>query len=246
MQNETRRRAKIGVLVPFTNVNLEPDLEFLRPHNTTVHFARLGGYDAEKIPGSEQMSGLGAAPLDDTLDLICGVRPDVILYGCTSATLTHGSQFDAELANEIKRRSGAVSLTAAGSLVNGLQTLGVSQVGFASPYLGEINQQAMTFLEQAGIATVNCADIGRALDNYGQGELTPEEVYELALRADHPDAQAIVLSCTDMRSVEVIEEIEKKLDKPVVTSNQAMVFCLMGALNIPQNANSPGRLFSCL
>ena len=93
---------------------------------------------------------------------------------------------------------------------------------------------------------MRCADIGRPLGNYGQGELTPDEVYELALLADHPDAQAIVLSCTDMRSVEAIERIEAALGKPVVTSNQAMIFALMKALELPRHANLPGRLFSYL
>ena len=73
----------------------------------------------------------------------------------------------------------------------------------------------------------------------------PEDIREriLAVRADHPEAEAIVLSCTDMRSVEEIEHIEATLDKPVVTSNQAMMFCLMRALKIPRHDDVPGRLF---
>jgi len=90
------------------------------------------------------------------------------------------------------------------------------------------------------------ADIGQDLGNYGQGELTPDDVFQLSLLADHPDAQAIVLSCTDMRSVEAIERIEAAVGKPVITSNQAMVFALMKALGIPRHKNLPGRLFSHL
>ncbi len=243
MTYETRTSAKIGVLVPFTNCNLEPDMELLRPPNTTVHFARLGGYDADEIPGSDQMAGLGSSDITEALHLISGVRPDVILYGCTSATLTHGPNFDAELSEKIKRSSNAISLTAAGCLVTAIKAIGATNVGFASPYLGEVNEQAAEFLSKEGIQIINCADIGRDLGNYGQGELTPDEVYELALKADHDDAEAIVLSCTDMRSVEVIERIEKRLRKPVITSNQAMMYCLMKALGISRQTNSPGRLF---
>ena len=246
MTPETRTRAKIGVLVPFTNTNLEPDMELLRPPNCTVHFQRMGGYDVDEIPGSDQMAGLGASDISGDLYLLSGVRPDVILYGCTSATLTHGPEFDAELATKIKAGSGAVSLTAAGSLIHAIKTLGAAKVGFASPYLGEINVQAMDFLRSNGIETVNCADIGRPLGNYGQGELTPDEVYTLALQADHPEAEAIVLSCTDMRSVEVIERLENTLGKPVVTSNQAMMFSLMQALSIARHDRAPGQLFDHL
>lgn len=244
--NETRTAAKIGVLVPFTNTNLEPDMVLMRPLGTTVHFQRMGGYDVDEIPGSDQMAGLGASDISHDLRMISGVRPDVVLYGCTSATLTHGPSFDADLAKQIKAGSGAISLTAAGSLIAGVKAVGAAKVGFSSPYLGEINEQAMAFLAENGIETVRCADVGRELGNYGQGELTPDEVFDLACQADHPDAQAIVLSCTDMRSVEAIERVEAKLGKPVVTSNQAMMFCLMRALNLPRHDRMPGRLFNRL
>ncbi|WP_299897405.1 Asp/Glu racemase [uncultured Ruegeria sp.] len=243
---ETRTAAKIGVLVPFTNTNLEPDMEMLRPPNTTIHFQRMGGYDVDEIPGSDQMAGLGASDISHDLRMISGVRPDVVLYGCTSATLTHGPSFDAELAQQIKSGSGALSLTAAGSLIAAIKTLEATKVGFSSPYLGEINVQAMDFMAQNGIQTVRCADVGRKLGNYGQGELTPDEVYDLACQADHPQAQAIILSCTDMRAVEAIDRIEATLGKPVVTSNQAMMFCLIRALNLPRRDALPGRLFDLL
>ncbi|MDG1430168.1 MAG: Asp/Glu racemase [Paracoccaceae bacterium] len=242
-----RTGPKIAVLVPFTNCNLEPDMVSLCPLGCTMHFARMGGYDVDEIPGSDQMAGLGASDISETLRLLSGVRPSVVLYGCTSATLTHGTDFDRDLAAKIRGpNANTLSLTAAGSLVAGIRTLGATKVGFASPYLGEVNDQAISFLAEEGVTVVRCADIGRPLGNYGQGELTPDEVYELALLADHPDAQAIVLSCTDMRSVEAIERIEAALGKPVVTSNQAMIFALMKALELPRHANLPGRLFSYL
>ena len=72
---ETRTAAKIGVLVPFTNTNLEPDMEMLRPPNITIHFQRMGGYDVDEIPGSDQMAGLGASDISHDLRMISGVRP---------------------------------------------------------------------------------------------------------------------------------------------------------------------------
>ncbi|MFA3916866.1 maleate cis-trans isomerase family protein [Ruegeria hyattellae] len=246
MMADTRGLPRIGVLVPFTNTNLEPDLMRMRVPGTTLHFQRMGGYDVDEIPGADQMAGLGASDISHDLRMIAGVRPDIVLYGCTSATLTHGPEFDTNLAENISDMCGARCVTAAGALVAALQALGVRQVGFSSPYLGEINRQAARFLQSQGIETVGCADISRELGNYGQGELQPDEIHDLACRADHEQAEAIVLSCTDMRSVEVVERVEAALGKPVVTSNQAMMFCLMRALNLPRHSMLPGRLFDCL
>ncbi len=244
--SDPRTGPKIGVLVPFTNTNLEPDLALMCPKGVTLHTARLGGYDVDEIPGSEQMAGLGASDISETLRLVCGVRPKAVLYGCTSATLTHGRAFDTDLAAQIQRLSGALCITAADALVQALAALGVRRIGFASPYLGEINNQAVAFLASEAVETVRVHDVGRALGNYGQGELTPAEVHALALAANVSDAEAIVLSCTDMRSVEVIASVENALGKPVVTSNQAMVFALCRALGLPKPEYAPGRLFDLL
>ncbi|MEM6933712.1 MAG: Asp/Glu racemase, partial [Pseudomonadota bacterium] len=172
-----RGLARIGVLVPYTNVNLEPDMCYLAPEGVSLHFARLGGYDIDEIPDNTQMAGLGASDLDEPLRLILGARPHVIIYGCTSATLTHGPSFDRDLAAQIRQSSDVATITAAGALINALKSLGATRVGFASPYVGTINRQAVDFLAEEGIETVQCADIGCELGNYGQGELRPEEVY---------------------------------------------------------------------
>ncbi len=240
------RRHKIGVLVPYTNTNLEPDLQAMCPQDCTLHFERLGDYDIDQIPDTAQMAGLGTSDISESLRLICGVRPAAVLYGCTSATLTHGSDFDHDLAQKIAQRAKAASLTAAGALSLALQALGVTRIGFASPYLGEVNAQAKRFFAEKGIQTTRSVDIGKALGNYGQGELSPQEVEALALRAEAPEVQAIVLSCTDMRAVEVIDAVERATGKPVVTSNQALIFALCRALQLPRPAYAPGQLFSVL
>ena len=225
-----RGRARLGVLVPFTNTNLEPDLMLMCPEGITLHVTRMGGYDEDEIPDETQMRGLGAAELDGALDLLMGARPDVILYGCTSATLTHGPAFDRQLAETIKARSGALTVTAAGSLVHALQAVKANRIGFASPYVPAINDLAIGFLAEMGVETVARAEVDSCLGNDGQGALTPDDVFALGLRADHPEAEALVLSCIEMRSVETIARLEAAVGKPVISSNQAMIFQTLRAL----------------
>ncbi len=238
----SRGRARIGVLVPFTNTNLEPDLALLRPTGISFHFARLGGYDADEIPDAGQMAGLGTADIEAPLKLLMGVRPDIVMYGCTSATLTHGPAFDRKLADQIKAQSGAQTITAAGALLGALAALGVKQYAFGSPYVPQINDLAIAFLKTGGHECVSRADMKEDLGNYGQGELPPEAVYDLARRADSDRAQAIVLSCTDMRSLEVAGRLEQELGKAVITSNQAMMYQAQKILGLKDSIKGFGRL----
>ncbi len=239
-----RAGARIGVLVPFTNTNLEPDMALLCPKGATVHVARLGGYDVDAVPDAAQMAGLGASSIDEPLRLLGGVRPDVVLYGCTSATLAHGDAFDRELAATIRETTGAETVTAAGALVRAVQHFDAKRVAFASPYVPSLNDLGIAFLRQNGVETVSRADVPEDLGNYGQGAMTLEDIVALGERADSVRAELLVLSCTDMRAVEAVAVLEARLAKPVVTSNQAMVWAALQILGLPHNGVPCGALLA--
>lgn len=238
----SRGRARVGLLVPFTNSNLEPDICLMKPAGVSIHVARMGGYDEEEVPDETQMQGLGSSDLDEPVSLLAGVRPDAVIYGCTSATLTHGPSFDRQLAAKITDASRAETITAAGALVFALRALGVTRVGFASPYVAAINTMAVDFLSDMGVETVARSDVGAALGNHEQGAMDPEAVFQLGLRADHPEAQALVLSCTDMRSVETLQRLERATGKPVISSNQAIMFETLSRLGMDDPIEGFGQL----
>lgn len=246
MTRQSRGIARIGAFVPFTNVNLEADMAMMRPPGASMHFTRLGGYDIDEVPDAGQMSGLAQSDMDEAIRLLAGSKPDVVLYGCTSATLALGSAFDQSLSAKIKQKSGAPCITAAGALVNALNTLNVSNIAFASPYVAALNDDAVHFLASQGFNTVSRFDYPHDLGNYGQGELTPDQIVEFAMQANSPTAQAIVLSCTDLRAAETIELLEAQTDKPVITSNQALMFGAMQALELTDSVDGFGRLFEFL
>ena len=73
-------RARLGLLVPFTNTNFEPDMALLMPPGITLHAARMGGYDEDEIPDEAQMAGLGAADLDEPLALLVLLGVPAVLH----------------------------------------------------------------------------------------------------------------------------------------------------------------------
>src|SRR6185369_15712159 len=105
-----RARARIGVIVPFSNTNLESDMILLQPAEASLHFARAGGYDLEATPDSDQMRKFALASLEPTVASLMAVRPHVILYGCTSATISHGRAFDLQFAGAGGRAGGSAGI----------------------------------------------------------------------------------------------------------------------------------------
>src|SRR5690349_10856579 len=120
-----RARARIGVIVPFSNTNLESDMILLRPAGASLHFARAGGYDLEATPNADLMRKFALASLDETVSSLSAVRPHVVLYGCTSATIAHGRPLDLRFARQNELLAGVAAVTAAGALVEALEWLGV-------------------------------------------------------------------------------------------------------------------------
>ena len=236
MNDRTRGRARIGVVVPFSNTNLEPDLMMLCPPGVSLHFARAGGYDLDAIPDERQMRRYSDAPFEEVVDSLRACRPDVMLYGCTSATLAQGPAFDVEFRRRIEARAGAPAVTAASAVIEALEDLGVERIAFGSPYVASLNDHAVSFIEAFGFRCVGRADTAAPLGNAEVAALTPEDVTALAREADREEAQAVVLSCTDMRAAEAAPAIEARLGKPVVTSNRAMMRAALKRIGI-----SPGE-----
>lgn len=227
-----RERGRIGIIVPSSNTNLEPDCQLLIPDDVTVHFTRIGGYDVDAIPDAKAMRTLAQSNLNEPIKLLLNAKVDIIGYGCTSASLSSGREFDLQLAKEISTISGVRAVTTSGALVEALQLRGFSTIGFASPYVEEINRDAVAYFKSAGIKVVKCANIGSNLSSTGQGNLTPYDAFELGCAANHPQAQAIVIGCTDFRAVEAKEALEKELGKPVITSNQALLESCLAKLGL--------------
>lgn len=237
---DSRGRARIGVVVPVTNTNLEPDMYMLRPPGVSVHFMRSGGYDVDAIPDEKQMQNYSDSAWEDTVDGLKHCRSDIILYGCTSATLAQGPAFDEDFRTRIEQRTSIPTITAASSLIEALSDLGIKNFAFTSPYVASLNNYAVSFIEAYGMICVSRLDTPNPLSNNAVAVLTPEQVFDMAIAADKDNAEAIVLSCTDMRAIEAIEAIEDKLQKPVITSNQAMMHVCLKRLGI-SHQESPIR-----
>ncbi|WP_293574992.1 Asp/Glu racemase [Phaeobacter sp.] len=240
-----RRSHRIGLIVPSSNTNVEPDFQLLAPDNVTIHSVRSGGYDVDAIPDSAEMRRFVRQSIDLHVSLLRDARVDVLAYGCTSATLSDGPEFDQSFCAELERLAECPATTAAGALIAGIRSVGALRVAFTSPYVPQLRRESVAFLEQSGIQVLRDHGFDRDLNSLEQNALTPKDAYDMALAADHPDADAIVISCTDYRAVEAITAIEAAVNKPVVTSNQALMYALLSKLGCdPRPIRQGGRLFT--
>ena len=240
-----RRRHRIGMIVPSSNSNAEPDGLMLVPEGVTIHATRSGGYDINATPDADEMRRFAHQALDDQLQLLTDAQVELIAYACTSATLAEGPEFDRQFCDEIAAKAGVPGVTTAGAIIEALHDLRVKRIAFTSPYVASLNQEAIAFIEACDIEVVNQLGFDEELDSLQQNDLTPADAYRMGLAADHAEAEALVISCTAYRSTEAIVALEKSLNKPVVTSNSALLYIAMKRLGIAcSDIAAGGRLYS--
>lgn len=113
------------------------------------------------------------------------------------------------------------------SLITGvhraLRALDVRRIAVATPYLDEINAREVAYMQRAGFEISSLRGLNLEKDS-DMIRVRPDVIARLAASVDRLDAQAVFISCGALRSLDVVETLEQALGKPVICSNQAMIW----------------------
>lgn len=223
-------RSRIGVVVPATNTATEHEFWPCMPEGVTLSFARaVSSRDTDQM---RRLAAYKAGALKGAME-VAEVRPDLIVWACTSGSFVNGPGYDRALSDEIQEAAKVPVLTTSTALIMALKALGVRRIAMGAPYPPSVVDVERRFFEGSvpHLQIVNTAILD-IHDSYSRGLVRPEEAYQLARRADHPDAEAIFLSCTDLQTFAILGMLERDLGKPVISSNLATLWAMMGTLRL--------------
>jgi maleate cis-trans isomerase len=130
-------------------------------------------------------------------------------------------------------------------LLQALRALRVRRLVHVCPFTASFGNDEAQFLRAAGFDVVATVAINH-VDARLVAKLDPQAFVDCAVAHDRPDADAIFLACANARTFEAVAAAEARLRKPVITSNQVVIWALLGMLGIPlQSVRGGGRLFEC-
>lgn len=233
-------KKRLGLLTPPANTTMEDDFARWMPDSVRLHTHRLTAPD--NCTNEEYLQSIGDN-VGESARLLNMVPIDVVAFGCTSGSFLHGPGYDDQITNEIRDATGGVStVVTAAAVVDALKFLNVTKISACSPYTDAINERLKEFYTHAGFDILKFAAVDR--NRVTSIDDAPREVaLELALSVDTPESEAIFISCTAFRGAsEVIEELEQKTGKPVVTSNQATFWWCMREMGITDAIPGGGAL----
>lgn len=234
------RRAKIGLIVPPTNTVNEAEWARMAPEGVTIHATRMRLHaDTQSPEGERQLY----ADIERATRDLAAASLDAIAYGCTAGSMVMPLE---RLTDYMAGIAGVPCVATAPALVLACRALGVTRVALATPYHDALNEHERHFLAQNGIEVVALKGLGIGAGGpheYVRIARVPKpEVLAHARSVDRPEAQALMISCTDFATLEAIPALERALDKPVVTSNQATLWAALRAARIDDRFRSFGRL----
>lgn len=209
-------RARLGMMLPSENTIAEPQIAAMLPPGVSLHATRL------QLRGASGNLLSMLDRLEEAASLLADAEVTRIAFHCTAV-----SMWSPEIVGEIRSRIAAVTairvVVTSDAIVDALETLGAGRVVLVSPYVEDTNQREIRFLASRGVTVVRERGLGIA-SGLGMAAVEPEQWFREVVAMRDPRAEAYFVSCTTIRSADVIDALETELGRPVVTSNQAMLW----------------------
>jgi maleate cis-trans isomerase len=219
--------ARIGLIIPSVNTCSEPQFNRYAPAGLGIHVARARVAGPWKRPLPEM-----AAEIATSAQLLADCAPDLIVFHCTDTSMSQGPQGEGKILDIVRDATGIDAVATSRLVLEALNALGLKRVALLTPYRS--NKSIIDYLGASGIAVVR--DVALKLEPLDFGAVTPAQWSALAQENDGPDVDGVFLSCTNTTQIDAIADIEATIGKPVVNSNQAVLWgCLrkLGATLAP-------------
>lgn len=232
-------RARLGFILMSTDLAAEADFQDMVPEGVGLHITRLR---TEDFTTRETLARHIEHMADAASRLQPDMKPEVISYSCTSGSIVNG---ESRVFEEIRKGAPwAQPMCLVTGVVDALRELGAKKLVVGTPYLDEINTTEAEFLLEKGFDVLDIQGLNLTT-GLEFGRVTPAYWKKFAIEIDRSDADAIFLSCSGIRSLEVADEIEQVTGKPVITSNQAQFWSCLRRAGIRDQLTGFGRIFSC-
>jgi len=216
---------------------MEQEFRAMLPPDMSVHTARIR---LQKVVVAELLKM--KKDIKDEAVKLADADVDVIGFGCTTGSLVAGHGYDDKIVEIIEKTTGKLAVATAGAVVQALKALGLSSVSVVTPYTDVLNRLERQFLEQNGFQVDRIAGLN-LVDNLKIAEVKPRTLLKLVREVDSKRADGIFISCTNLHTIAMIARLEESLKKPVVSSNTATLWAMLGKVGKSLQTNKYGKLF---
>jgi len=224
-----------GVLIPSTNTTVEIEYSRLLPESLQAHYARLGKDGA--MPFSPSL----VADVIYQSKLLGQSKVQAIALAQTSASL-FADDYDAVTTRQMAENSGAPAITSATAIGQAVRALGLRRIALVTPYSPDAIGRAKHLFESRHGLDVVAMEGFNAKDSYAIGGLGPEHAEAAFERLKSPAIEGFVVPGGNFPTMRHVATWEKSLGKPVITTNGATLWAVIGMMGAPIKIAGLGAL----
>ena len=231
-------RSKIGLIALATDFMIEKDfINVTKSMDVDLFVNRIHCYSPLT---SENLVKMSNSVTNVSNDILPDEKLDCVVYGCTSGTIAAG--YDSIKKKIEEAKPSAKVTTPSTAAINALKKMSIGKVAIFTPYSKNLNDQVVDYFknENFTVTTNSYFDISVDCDI---AKIDPEYLYEVILNMDLVDAEAIFISCTNLPALSIIDKLEKKLNKLVLSSNQVLIWDTLQSIGKNDPINGFGKLF---
>lgn len=227
---------RIGVIALATDFNIERELRRLFPPGVELFTSRVLNHNPLTIDNLRTMKP-GICKTAATL--LPGTELDVVIYACTSGTVAIGEEAIRALIQSV--RPGVCVTNPVTAAMAAFDALKAQRLSILTPYTSAVNATMAQVFSSQKTEVLNIAGFGFE-DDTAMTAISQADIEQAALATCHPDADLLFISCTALRSADLITGLEASLGKAVVTSNQVLLWHSLRLLNYPHPLPGLGQL----
>jgi len=234
-----KHNPRIGLITLASDFRIEKDF------NNVIHGKEIDLY-SNRIKSynpltNETLKKMAEDITDVTKEILPDQKLDCVAYGCTSGTIAAGYKSIYDKVNLAKPNTKVT--TPITSAINALKFLKVNRLSIFTPYTDQINQSVINYFkkENIEISELSFFDIASDIDI---GKVDPNHLFEVLIKKDLSKSDALFVSCTALPVLSIINDLEKKLGKLILSSNQTLIWDTLKQINFKNKVEGYGELFN--
>jgi len=230
----------LGLIFPPENYPIPPDAKLLFPSGVDFIGNGVG------LPGGMTVEGYDEAVpriLPRAMELAKQGAKVVSVFG-SSLTFYKGAKFHDDLIRQVEKATGGRATTQSNGLLDGLKTANAKRVAVATAYTDVVTERLKLFLQEYGFEVTSAKGLG--YERIPEGAATQEILFKLSTDsyANSKKADAVVVSCGALRTLELIVPLENAVKVPVVSSTPHGLWHGVKLLGIPARVRGYGMVMA--
>jgi len=229
---------RVGLIALATDFRIEKDfISVTKDQNIDFFVNRIHCY----FPlTSENLIKMSNTITQTSEDILPNEKLDCVVYGCTSGTIAAGYEAIKKKINLAKPE--AKVTTPSTAAINALRKMKINNIAIFTPYSKVLNDDVINYFKKENFNITSNAyfDISNDLDI---GKVDENYLYETLLKMNLENADGLFISCTALPALSIIDKLEKKLNKVVLSSNQVLIWDTLQSIGKKNSIGGFGKLF---